>query len=801
MRIQSARTTGILKSLLAVLLPITSLAATGHAEPGRAQLSGVVFDPSTRAVVGATVTLTDPATGSSQVTKTYDQGQYQLPELPAGKYELKVRRSGLAPFLETITLMDGPQRMDVTLQIPTRKESVTVPAEVQPHGLPLAANTQTTGAGDSSRDQSAAELLADTPGVSLRQSGDLASAPMLHGMGDERVKLVVDGLTVSNSCPNHMNPPLSYVASSSAAEVTVMAGITPVSMGGDSIGGTVIINSPAPVFAGEDENWHSEGVLSAFFRNNGGGYGPDLTAWVANHNFSMGYSGSWADFDDYSDGSGHKVTSTYAQTTDNVVTLAAQDAGNLVVLQAGLHHTPYEGFPNAQMDLVRNIGESLNLRYRHDFGWGVLDARGFWQGTWHSMNIGEDKSAFPMSMWMPMNTHGRDSGCTAKLEVPVNNRHTLRLGSEVHHFLLDDHWPAVPGTEPYMAPDPFLSIYRGQRTRLAWFGEVVSQWNSKWTTLLGIRNDTVWMNTGQVSGYSDMYAADAEAFNAVSHARTDINLDATALARYELNRSTAFEIGYARKTRSPNLYERYAWSTNWMASGMIGWFGDGNYYVGNLHLKPEVAHTVSGSAAWHDAAKKRWALKVTPYQTYVQDYIDADLLATTAYGDSTFAQLRFANHKAKIYGVDGAGNFTLWDSAKSGHAEITGVVGYLHGDRLDTGTGLYHMMPLNARTGFEEKLKRWSAGLSFQAVDRKSNVDPLRFEPQTPGYGLLGTHASYDWGHMRLDAGGENLLNRYYELPLGGVNFDDYMAGGWMGQIRPLTGRGRSLYVGLTLRY
>jgi iron complex outermembrane receptor protein len=36
-----------------------------------------------------------------------------------------------------------------------------------------------------------------------------------------------------------------------------------------------------------------------------------------------------------------------------------------------------------------------------------------------------------------------------------------------------------------------------------------------------------------------------------------------------------------------------------MASQMIGWFGDGNGYVGDIDLKPEVAHTVSATADWH----------------------------------------------------------------------------------------------------------------------------------------------------------------------------------------------------------
>ena len=84
-----------------------------------------------------------------------------------------------------------------------------------------------------------------------------------------------------------------------------------------------------------------------------------------------------------------------------------------------------------------------------------------------------------------------------------------------------------------------------------------------------------------------------------------------------------YEAGYARKTRSPNLYQRYPWSTNAMAALMNNLVGDGNGYIGNVDLKPEVANTVSVTGDWHDAARERWGIKATGYYTYVQDYIDA----------------------------------------------------------------------------------------------------------------------------------------------------------------------------------
>ena len=43
--------------------------------------------------------------------------------------------------------------------------------------------------------------------------------------------------------------------------MTVMAGITPVSMGGDSIGGTIAVESRPPVFASGSEQLHEEGTF------------------------------------------------------------------------------------------------------------------------------------------------------------------------------------------------------------------------------------------------------------------------------------------------------------------------------------------------------------------------------------------------------------------------------------------------------------------------------------------------------------------------------------------------------------
>ena len=87
---------------------------------------------------------------------------------------------------------------------------------------------------------------------------------------------------------------------------------------------------------------------------------------------------------------------------------------------------------------------------------------------------------------------------------------------------------------------------------------------------------------------------------------------------------------------------------------MIGWFGDANGYVGNLDLKPETANTAAVTAAWRGNPASPWEVKLTPYYTYVQDYIDVNYLATTM--TNKVNVLQFANHDAELYGLNVSGS-------------------------------------------------------------------------------------------------------------------------------------------------
>nr|WP_255636201.1 TonB-dependent receptor [Azospirillum sp. 412522] len=668
-------------------------------------------------------------------------------------------------------------------------------------GAGLAARRVSTG--------DTAALLRGLAGVSLNGNGGVSSLPALNGLGADRVNVLVDGAPIAPACPNQMNPALSAIAPTRVSKVEVLAGITPVSAGGDSLSGTISVESAPPVFAAPGEAPHTEGKLSAFYRSNGRGATGAAEAAVADDSFSLGYNGSWSRAGNYKAGNGQTVRSTLYNVQDNAVTFGARRDGHQVTLQGGIQTMPYQGFPTQRMDLTDNHSAFINGRYEGAFDWGTLDARANWRRTRHTMNFLEDKGGTAKG-GMPMDTLTTDAGYSVKATLPLSARDTLRIGNEFRHTGLDDWWDPVAGSM-MMGPLTYWNVKGGTRNRVGTFAEWEANWSPEWTTLLGARNDVVWMDAGAVQPYSwqnpigmgmmamaNPDAADARAFNARGHARTDVNFDVTALVRHTPSDTSAIEAGYARKTRSPNLYERYAWGTGGMSSSMNGWFGDANGYVGNPDLKPEVANTVSTTLSLHDATHKAWEVKLTPYYTYVQNFIDVERIGTLSNG---FVKLRFANHDAVLVGANLSAASRVYEDEDIGAFRLSGVVGWVHGRNLDTGDALYHMMPLNALLTMEHRLGGWSSAVEVQATARKERVEAARNEPKTPGYALVNLRTGYEWGNVRIDAGVENLLDQHYYLPLGGVAYADYRAGGSGGTVGALPGAGRSFMAGVTVKF
>ena len=652
---QSSADTWLARSLV-VVAAVLLFAAAATAQPDKAALAGTVLDPSGLGIPGVEVTVVDSITGVSRSAVSDRSGRYRLPDLSMGQYTLTVEHPGFERYSREIVLDKvSAETLDIGLRLLPFEESVTV--QSSRIGWSDSGFSRKLPAPADSFAADTAQLLDALPGVSLYGNGGVSSLPAIHGLADDRVRIKVDGMDLISACANHMNPPLSYLDPSNVGGITLFAGIAPVSVGGDSIGGTISVDSPRPEFASTGQRLLLKGRATTSYRGKGDGYGTSLQFLVAGESLTMMYNGSFSRAGNYRAGrdfkpagnsavgrdplDGNEVGSSRYESQNHALGLALRRSHHLVDLRLGLQNIPYQGFPNQRMDMTGNDSVHANLRYSGQYGWGALEARMYADYTRHSMDFANDKQYYYgsastiLAPGMPMETKGVNLGALVKADMPFSSRDVLRVGAEAQRYRLDDWWPPSPAVLPPgytaggMAPNTFVNINDGRRDRIAVYGEWEARWGRQWSSLLGIRSDNVLMDTGTVQGYNDtaMYNGPpvypATTFNARDRKRTDHNVDATALSRYAPSAMLELEAGYAMKSRSPNLYERYAWSTNTMAMEMINFAGDGNYYVGNLDLKPETAHTFSATVSWHTAATTERGMSVTPYYTSIQDYVDA----------------------------------------------------------------------------------------------------------------------------------------------------------------------------------
>lgn len=703
-----------------------------------------------------------------------------------------------------VALVATPGLAQTTLQLRDVEVETSDASTVSPAGL--TARLVDRKAADRHRVSSSdvTEILRAAPGVAAQGAGGFSSLPSIRGLGEDKIIVTVDGAPVDMACPNFMNPPLSYVDPQTLDAVLVIKGVSPVSFGGDNIGGVIAARSADPKFA-EPGKTLVAGEASAFYRSNDDAIGGAVQATVANDAWSVGYAGSGAKAKNYRGGAGDgRVRSTEYAKTSHALTIGRRTAVGLFTVKGSLDYSPYEGFPNQWMDMTLNRSWALTGRYQGAFGWGALDVTAFHRDVRHKMNFLDDKGG-DADGGMPMDTWVKSSGVTAKADIALDARQTLRVGGEFHHQALDDSWPAVAGSM-MMGPNTYLNVNDGRRDRFGLFAELDTRWSDKLSSVVGVRHDAVSMNTGKVQPYSTGMmsmkdAMAATAFNAADRKHDDGNWGATALLRYAPTAGVTLEAGYARKAQSPNLYQLYAWGRGAMSSQMIGWYGDGNGYVGNLALKPQKADTFSGAIQFAGGGEGGWSVKVEPFYTRVADFIDARKIATltnSAGAPNGFVQLQFVNVDAEFRGVDVSAQAPLWSSQALGKARIEATLSALHGENRATGAPLYRQMPLNGRVALQHAKGPWTSAVELELVADKDRVDPVRNERKTAAYQLLNLRTAYQWRTVTLSLAVENLANQSYDLPLGGVSLGDY---GATGALRQTPGRGRSVDVGLTARF
>src|SRR5579864_20941 len=118
---------GLCLLLVAMALPIALLAQTAST----GAVAGTITDQSGAGVAGATVRLTNAATGEVHEVASRQNGNYLAPLLAPGGYQVEVSKSGFKTIVRTgiQVLVTETQTVDVVIQVGEVSERVVIRAE------------------------------------------------------------------------------------------------------------------------------------------------------------------------------------------------------------------------------------------------------------------------------------------------------------------------------------------------------------------------------------------------------------------------------------------------------------------------------------------------------------------------------------------------------------------------------------------------------------------------------------------------------------------------------------------------
>ncbi len=243
--------------------------------PRISNVSGVVKDEAGNVIANASITLLSSRQFSLGATKTDATGKFELPHVLWGSYELLVTAEG---FGARRAVLNSPLNagFEITLAPTALTAEVSVTAEFGTVTERDNTPQKVTVINEQSLQQRAKTVLAqaanEEAGVSLQRTSPTIGAIYVRGLTGNKVNTFIDGVRFSNTAARGgINTFFNLNDPSNLRSVEILRGPNSSQYGSDALGGSVQLNSQAPLFTVKNSEWH--GSQSTNFNTVDTGYG------------------------------------------------------------------------------------------------------------------------------------------------------------------------------------------------------------------------------------------------------------------------------------------------------------------------------------------------------------------------------------------------------------------------------------------------------------------------------------------------------------------------------------------------
>ncbi|WP_444943111.1 TonB-dependent copper receptor [Microbulbifer sp. ZKSA006] len=559
-----------------------------------------------------------------------------------------------------------------------------------------------------------ADYLKTIPGFSVVRKGGTSGDPMLRGMGGSRLGMVVDGETLAGGCPSRMDPPTAYIFPEAMDEIEVIKGPQSVLYGPGNSAGVVVFNQQQERPTESDWNMHAS-LLGASAERRDGLF--DIS--YSSPQFSIRSASTSASADNYEDGDGNEVNSSYERWSSqvNLAWTPSDDTrleldtsfsdGEAAYADRGMDGSKFARESYKTKYVRSNISswlDSIELQAYYNYIDHVMDNYSLRElsstSTPMAMNLDSETSGFKVAlMFTPLDNVELTTGIDAR-----ENRHTSR--STMDQSTMD---------------------YRDmERQADAEFSQLGLFSEASWQ----IAPNQRWIAGARVDDWEVKDLRDEVALSMMSSVdnptagETRSELLSSGFLRYEYglesdpNSSATLFAGLGYTERFPDYWEIFSYETADSYSALdIEAEKTTQLDIGYIYRGEKLSASISG-----------FVNQIDDYLMIETDYEKAavmtsmDSMSSMSMDDMDSSDTRTTsivrNIQARSWGLEFDSSYQLNEQWRS-EFTVTSVRGANETD----GTTLAQLPPLEGRLGLYYEQAQWSAGVLWRAIASQDRVD------------------------------------------------------------------------------
>lgn len=574
------------------------------------------------------------------------------------------------------------------------------------------------------------EWLSQQNGITTNRMGGHGLDPIIRGLGQNRLNILLDGAYVFGGCPNRMDPPTAYAPLTSYDLVTISKGVTTLRHGAGGSGGTVVFERQQPSFAADDSA--ISGQLGSSYATNGEavkGWGRVLAGGEKGYIRAFG---EYSQAENYKDGAGRKIWSGY-ETSQGGASLGWTP--NLDSwLEVSYEETRERDikFAGADMDSPTSDNKTYGIRGRYDIS-PLLTLSGNlnYSRVEHVMdNFSLRPKAIMMQMVVPTTSDTLTGRLMAEYELGPN-----QFTGGIN--LLENQRSATQTRSPKASPEQLAFMWPDITQRqVGVFAEVEHLLGANRRVSTGIRADYFESKADLAKSKPVDGMMPAAIYNNTYGITGDLARDqwlTGAFMRFEqdLGQWQRAFVSLSRSQRMGDATEMYMARGNW---------------VGNPDLKPETSHQADLGLLGQSQA---FDYSAVVFSNQVTDYIYRDVKA----GKSTYH-----NIKAALYGLELDSTLRY-----AGNWETRGQLSLLRGDNRSDGGTLAQITPYQGQVSQHWINTQWEVATTFRFAEKAKRLNTDANEKATAGYGLVDLSLAWKpTEQLSVSTGINNLLNKNY---------------------------------------